>query len=75
MPVLLVMDSRGRGLQKRFDRTAPGIFTVIMKKGGSISTLLKIANRHAVRAEGKFNIIIIAGGICSITKLNNAKQN
>ena len=74
MPVLLVMDSRSRGLQKLFDRTAPGIYTVIIKNGGDISTLLKIANRHAIRAEGKFNIIIVAGGICSITKLNSKRQ-
>ena len=68
------MDSRGRGLQKCFNRAVPGIFTVIVKKGCDISTLLKIANRHAVCAEGKFNIIIIAGVICSITMLNKKRK-
>ena len=70
MPVLLVMDSWGKGLQKCFDQTAPGIVTVIIKKGGNIPTLLKIANRYALGEEGNFNTIIIAGGICSVTKLN-----
>ena len=74
MPVLLVMDSRGKGLQKRFDITAPGVVTVVIKKGGDISTLLEIANRRAVRDEVSYNTIIIAGGICSITKLNRKRQ-
>ena len=74
MPVLLVMDSRGRGLQKRFDVSAPGIVKVEIKKGGNISTLLKIANRISVREKGKYKVIFIAGGICSITKLNRARR-
>ena len=69
MPVLLVMDSRGKGLQERLNITAPGVVTGVIEKGGDISTLLKIANRKAVREEANYNTIIIAGGICSITKL------
>ena len=74
MLVLLVMDSRGKGLQKRFDIAAPGVMSVVIKNGGDIPTLLKIANRVAVREKGKYNTIIIAGGICSITKLNRKRQ-
>ena len=74
MPVLLVMDSRGKGLQKRFDITAPGIVTVVIEKGGDIPTLLKIANRKAFREKGKYNTIIVAGGICSITKLTKKRK-
>ena len=74
MPVLLVMDSRGGGLQERFDSAAPGVVTVQTKGGADISTILKIANRIAVREKGKYNVIIIAGGICSITKLNRARK-
>ena len=58
MSVLMVVDSRGKGLQKRFDVTAPDIVTVVIEKGGDIPTLLKIANRMAVREEGKYNVII-----------------
>ena len=74
MPVLLVMDSRGKGLQKRFELTAPGVVTVVIENGGDIPTLLKIANRKSVREKGKYNTIIIAGGICSITKLNKKRK-
>ena len=74
MPVLLVMDSRGKGLQELFDVTAPGIVSVVSERGGDIPTLLKIANRKSVREKGKFNVIIIAGGICSITKLNKKRK-
>ena len=74
MPVLLVMDSRGKGLQRRFNELAPGIVSVKIQNGGDIPTLLKVANRIAVRDEGKFNIIIVAGGICSITKLNKRRH-
>ena len=62
MSVLLVMDSRGRGLQKRFNVTAPGVVTVVVDKGGDMSALLKIANRRASREKGKYNTIIIEGG-------------
>ena len=68
------MDSRGGGLQERFDIMAPGVVRVETKGGADIPTLLKIANRIAVREKGKYNIVIIAGGICSITKLNKARK-
>ena len=74
MPVLLVMDTRGGGLQDQFDTAAPGVVKVVKKGGADISTLLKLANRVAVREKGKYNVIIIAGGICSITKLNRARK-
>ena len=47
---------------------------VVVKSGGTLQTLIKLANRTAVREKGKYNTIIIAGGICSITKLNKKKQ-
>ena len=74
MPGLVVMDSRGRGLQKRFDVTAPGVVNVVGKGGGNLPTLLKLANRTAVREERKYNVIIIARGICSVTKLDKKGQ-
>ena len=65
MPVLIVADSRGRGLQHRFDKLAPGVITVSTNPGCNLKRLFKRADRHI--NQGNYNVVIIMGGICSIT--------
>ena len=71
MPVLLVADSRGRGLQHRFEKRAPGIIRVSTNPGCNMKRLFKRACRRL--GEKNYNTLIIMGGICSITYLDRAE--
>ena len=72
MPTLLVTDSRGKGLQKRFDRAAPGVVTVVVKKGADIYRLFSTALKRL--SQGHYNVLIISGGICSVTELDKNRK-
>ena len=63
MPVLIVADSWGRGLQHKFEKVAPGIVTVSTNPGCNLKRLFKRADK---RIAGKnYNVLIILGGIHS----------
>ena len=68
MPVLIVADSRGKGLQHRFDKLAPGVITVSSNPGCNLKRLFKRADRRLDKKN--YNVLIILGGICSITYLD-----
>ena len=72
MPVLMVTDSRGKGLQKRFDKVAPSIITVVVKKGADLYRLFSTALKRLSHTH--YNVVIISGGICSVTKLDNRRK-
>ena len=72
MPTLLVNDSRGKGLQKRFEQAAPGVITVVVKSGADIYRLFSTALKRL--SMGHYNVLIISGGICSVTKLDGQRK-
>ena len=72
MPTLLVTDSRGKGLQKRFDHVAPGVVTVVVKKGADLYRLFSTALKRL--SQGHYNVLIISGGICSVTALDDRRK-
>ena len=72
MPTLLVTDSRGKGLQRRFDREAPGVVTVVVKKGADIYRLFSTALKRL--SQGRYTVLIISGGVCSITELDEERK-
>ena len=65
MPVFIVADSRGTGLQRRFNKRVPGVIKVITYPGCNIKKLFIRANRKLNHR--CYNTVIIMGGICSIT--------
>ena len=55
-------------MQKRFDQAAPGVVTVVVKKGADMYRLFSTALKRLDR--GQYNVLIISGGICSVTELD-----
>ena len=72
MPVLIVSDSRGGGLQTRLDSLAPGVFEVHIFSGKGFRVLFNEAEN--LLEHRQYNTLYIIGGICSITKKDLNKK-
>ena len=70
--VLIEADSRGRGLQHRFDKVAPGVITVSTNPGCNLKRLFQRADRCIDKKN--YNTLIIMGGICGITYLGRIER-
>lgn len=77
MSILVVCDSRGRGLQQKLSNL--GLSTTLsFTPGADLDQLYQITSKHIQKISQKnsfYTTIIFSGGICSITKLTHRKPN
>lgn len=68
--VLMLSDSRGRNLESLLNTTSKRIkFQVKVLPGASIGTLAEKMHQLVGMTDPVFDLIVIMGGICSITRI------